>query len=189
MHFSTIATFLASAVAVLAAENKVTFVSTDDVHRTVYFTPSVGHGREMPSIRLAAGQKVSVTFDKGWIGNFHAVHDGKTNTGEGMLGEVTFDGYGGKTFFDVSAIVVPGDVDNISQMYPADAPNTPVSGCQVWPCNNAYWLPDDVQTKVTDQKHIITTVGKNGAGAKLAVRQDADENDVSYSHGYVTGKI
>lgn len=154
----------ALALAVAAqAQNTMTFVSTDDVDRTIYITPSAGV-EGMDPVTVAAGASVAVNFASGFIGNAYAVIEGQDNV-PGMLAEVNFQGWGDMTYFDVSAIVNPNDVDNVHLMYPAASPNTPVSGCNPFPCNNAYYLPDDVQTKVTDQTSIIVTLGSGSTNA------------------------
>ncbi len=182
MYFTKLAALLASAAAVASATNIVTFKSTDSVDRTVYFTPSAGL-RELGSVEVPAGQTVDVTIDQGWIGNFHAVQAGQPNV-PGMLGEVAFNGWNGLNYYDVSAIVNPGDVDNVSELYPFEDPGTPVSGCAVFPCNNAYYAPDDVQTKVTSQTHLVCTLGKNSSGQK----RDVEPESESVARDYVLGK-
>ncbi|ERT01757.1 DNAse1 protein [Sporothrix schenckii 1099-18] len=155
---------VAAAMALAAtaqATNTLTFVSTDNIARTIYITPSVGV-EGMDPVTVAPGATVPVNFAEGFIGNAYAVQEGKENV-PGMLAEVNFQGWGGSTYFDVSAIVNSADTDNIMMMYPADAPNTPTSGCNPFPCNNAYYLPDDVQTKVTDQTNLIVTLGSGSA--------------------------
>ncbi len=72
---------------------------------------------------------------------------------------------------DVSAIVNPADVDNVSELYPKDHPSTPVSGCRNFPCNHVYYAPNDVQTQATTQSHLVCTLGINGIAAK---RSDDD---------------
>lgn len=75
-----------------------------------------------------------------------------------MLGEVCFNSWGGISFFDVSAIVNPNDKNNVKQLWPASAA-TPVSGCTTFPCNDAYYLPDDIQTKGTNEDDLVCTLG------------------------------
>ncbi|KAF4452514.1 hypothetical protein F53441_4626 [Fusarium austroafricanum] len=147
------------ASATYAAAASVTFVTLDDKERTIIFTPDPGY-KGPESVTVSKAKDVTVTFPDKYIGNFYAVQKGAENK-PGMLGEVTFGGYGGKTYFDVSAIVQPNDKDNVKQMWPKSAA-TPMSGCETFPCNNCYWLSDDVQTKVTEEVHLITTLG-NGA--------------------------
>jgi hypothetical protein len=43
-----------------------------------------------------------------------------------------------------------------------------MSGCEEFPCDNAYYLPDDVQTKTTSEDHLITTLGKGSTGINFA---------------------
>jgi hypothetical protein len=84
-----------------------------------------------------------------------------------MLGEVSLNSWNGLTYFDVSAIVDPSDHDNVKQMWPVKS-QTPMSGCEVFPCNNAYWLPDDVQTKATSETDLMTTLGSGSTGLTFA---------------------
>jgi len=186
MHLTKIASLFASLAAFAQAYdggNTVTFQSLDEYERTIYFTPNPGL-EWLPSVQVPAGGNVPVEIPHGWIGNWYGVVEGQQNI-PGMLGEVAFDGWNGQHYYDVSAIVNPHDVDNVSELYPEGDPNKPVSGCRNWPCNNAYWLPDDVQTKVTTQNRLICTLGKNGAAAK---REEVDYNTDSFSHDFVFGK-
>ncbi|KAL1903193.1 hypothetical protein Sste5346_000478 [Sporothrix stenoceras] len=167
--FRNIAAALALA-ATAQAQNTLTFVSTDNVDRTIYITPSEGV-EGMDPVTVAAGATVAVNFATGFIGNAYAVQEGKENV-PGMLAEVNFQGWGGSTYFDVSAIVNSADTDNVMLMYPAEAPSTPISGCNPFPCNNAYYLPDDVQTKVTEQTNIIVTLG--GGNTNATAKRDVN---------------
>ncbi|KAH7152244.1 hypothetical protein B0J13DRAFT_583061 [Dactylonectria estremocensis] len=155
MQFATALLAFAATFTTVAA-NTVTFWTLDDITRTIVFTPSSGHV-EIESVTVNSKKNTTVTFPEGYIGNYYAVQKG-ANDVPGMLGEVTFGGWAGKTYFDVSAIVDPSDHDNVKQMWPASGLE-PMSGCEVFPCNNAYYLPDDVQTKVTDEVDLISTLG------------------------------
>lgn len=155
MQFATTLLALVAAAASVVA-NTVTFVTLDDVTRTIYFTSS--NGFELDPVTVSNAKQTTVTFPDSYIGNFYAVKDGAENT-PGMLGEVTFGGWNGATYFDVSAIVNPNDKDNVKQMWPVNSKN-PISGCEDFPCNSAYYAADDVQTQVTDEVDLITTLGK-----------------------------
>ncbi|KAI5461361.1 hypothetical protein BGZ63DRAFT_424255 [Mariannaea sp. PMI_226] len=154
MQFSTIVMALAAAATSVVA-NKVTFVTLDSAVRTIYFTSS--NGFNIDPVTVSSSEETTVDFPDTYIGNFYAVKEGGSNA-PGMLGEVTFGGWNGATYFDVSAIVNPDDKDNVKQMWPAES-KSPISGCEHFPCNDAYYLPDDVQTKVTNEVHLITTLG------------------------------
>lgn len=167
MQFLKLASALAAAT--LASANTVTFKSLDNVGRTVHFTPNAG-GNDIEHITVPGGGSKKVEFPQGWVGNFYAVSDGQSNTA-GMLGEVAFNGWNGITFFDVSAIVNPNDHVGVKQMYPASS-STPISGCEVFPCNNAYYLPDDVQTKTTTETDLICTLG-GGSSSKRSEEVDS----------------
>jgi hypothetical protein len=148
--------FGAFALASLAAANTVDMVSQDSVDRTIIFTPQIGSS-EIPSVELKGGETKTVSFPQGWIGNWYTVAAGEANV-PGMLGEVRWDGFGGNHFFDVSAIVQPDDHHNVKIMYPKNA-KTPTSGCQTFPCANAYNLPDDIQTKSTTESELVCLIG------------------------------
>lgn len=164
MHFTNaIAGLVASAAAVNAAS--VTFWTLDDVTRTVYFTPSPG-SPEIDPVTVNNQKNTTVDFPDRYLGNFYAVQEGQENV-PGMLGEVAFGGYQGKTFFDVSAIVAPQDHDNVKQMWGVGE-TSPMSGCVQFPCDNAYWVHDDVQTKVTDQVDLMTTLGSGATGINFS---------------------
>lgn len=155
MYFATALFSLVAAAASVSAAT-VTFKTLDDTARTIYFTPNPGY-ESLDSVTTSGGGEKTVTFPDTWIGNYYAVKDGAENT-PGMLGEVNFGGWNGMTYFDVSAIVDPSDTDNVKQLYPAGS-ETPISGCETFPCNTCYYLPDDVQTQVTDSTDLIQTLG------------------------------
>lgn len=148
---------LASATAAQAAS--VTFWTLDDQTRTVYFTPNPGSEDISPAENLSSSQNMTVNMPDTWAGNFYAVVSDASNT-PGMLGEVDFAGWGGLTFFDVSAIVNPNDHDGVHQLFPAND-LSPSSGCEVFPCNDCYWSPDEDQTKSTSEKDLVTTLGES----------------------------
>jgi hypothetical protein len=148
---------LALAAAGYAAANTVDMVSQDNIGRTIKFVPQEG-SPELPELRLEGGETVTAEFPKGWIGNWYTVRDGDESDGNGMLGEIRFDGWGGLNYFDVSAIVKPDDVHNVKIMYPKNA-QTPTSGCQTFPCDNAYNNWDDVQTKSSPEKEFVCLIG------------------------------
>ncbi|KAH6984095.1 hypothetical protein EDB80DRAFT_734582 [Ilyonectria destructans] len=139
--------------------NSVTFWTLDNNVRTLYFTPSLGS-----PVTVSSDANTTVTFPSEYSGNFYAVKQGASQ-GVGMLGEVMFNGWMGLTYFDVSAIVNPEDRDNIKQMWPAKS-LVPVSGCQVFPCDNVYYKANDVQTKTTKEVHLVTTLGSGSTHRK-----------------------
>ena len=155
MHFATSFFGLAAAASAVNAA-AVTFKTLDDVTRQIIFTPSPG-SPEIESVTVSSAQDTTVQFPDHYEGNFYAVTEGSEDK-PGMLGELLFGGWMGFTYFDVSAIVDPNDKNGVKQMWPANT-KEPMSGCESFPCNNAYYLPDDVQTKVTHEDHIITTLG------------------------------
>jgi hypothetical protein len=160
MQFTTSVLALLASAAVSSAAS-VTFWTLDNIERTIYFTGNPGSAPIDP-VTVNNAQQTTVQFPDAWVGNYYAVQAGQANV-PGMLGEVQFGGWNGMTYFDVSAIVTPGDHDNVKQMWPAGS-KTPMSGCEVFPCNNAYYLPDDVQTKVTQEVDLVQTLGSGSTG-------------------------
>lgn len=154
MQFSTLFSMLAAATPILA--NTVTFISQDSTARTIVFTPSEGSD-ELPDLSVEGHGEAVAEFPDGWVGNWISVSEGKNNV-EGMLGEVTFQGWNGVTYFDVSAIVDAHDHVGVKQMWPKEA-KKPISGCEVFPCDTAYYLPDDVQTQTTEETDLVCTLG------------------------------
>ncbi|SPN97670.1 related to dnase1 protein [Cephalotrichum gorgonifer] len=157
MQFSSLfSTVLAVSSATLALANSVTFISQDSTDRTIIFTAN-GGGEKLPDLEVAAGATETATFPDGWVGNWFSVSKGASSV-PGMLGEVAFQGWNDLTYFDVSAIVNPLDHVGVKEMWPAES-KTPTSGCKVFPCNNAYYLPDDIQTKTTTEVDLVCTLG------------------------------
>ena len=178
MQFSSIfLSILASAAA--AAANTVTFQSQDGTGRTIVFTPNAGYS-ELPDVYVEGHGTAVAEFPQGWIGNWYSVSDGSARS-PGMLGEVAFQGWNGLTYFDVSAIVNANDHVGVKEMWPKNS-NSPTSGCKVFPCNNAYYLPDDVQTKTTQETDLVCTLGGSGSS-----KRDEDE-DGNVKRDFVLGK-
>ncbi|KAM0333004.1 hypothetical protein ACHAQA_001661 [Verticillium albo-atrum] len=173
MQFSQLLSVFGAA-AFVAATNTVTFVSLDKTDRTIYFTPNAGYP-EVESVEVAGGESITAEIPDSWIGNWHSISAGKDNV-PGMLGEVAFQGWNGLTYFDVSAIVQPGDHDGVKEMWPVSS-QSPTSGCEQFPCDNAYYVWDDVQTKTTKETELICTLGSgasplSASKAAAAVKRD-----------------
>lgn len=154
--------FLLIAWITFAAANSITFWALDNLDRTVYFTANENQYAIEP-VKVKGSSKKHVHLPHDFTGNFYAVIEGQEDK-PGMLGEVKFSGGFGLTYFDVSAIVDPNDHDNIKQMWPALS-REPISGCETFPCANAYYLPDDIQTKSTAETDLVTTLGGSSAGS------------------------
>lgn len=178
--FMKLASLLAAAG--LAMANTVTFKSLDKTDRTIIFTPNAGKP-EIPSVKVAAGDDLTVDFPHGWIGNWYSVSEGAPDI-PGMLGEVAFNGWNDITFFDVSAIVNPNDHHGVKEMWPTHG-EKPTSGCTVFPCNNAYYIWDDVQTKATQEVDLICTLG-DGELTKRSVEND--ENAPVFKRDFINGR-
>ncbi len=143
-------------LASLVAANSIHFVNQDSTERTIYFFANLGL-EDIPELVIAGSGTANQTFPDSWIGNFYSVSKGNDNV-PGMLGEVRFNGYAGATYFDVSAIVNPSDTEGVKMLFPKNS-NTPVSGCQTFPCANAYNKWDDIATLSTDDEELICLLG------------------------------
>jgi len=169
MQFSTIFA-AAAALATIASAGSVHFVNQDSTQRTIIFTQNAGL-ESISELVIPGLSTANQTFPTGWIGNWYSVSEGATNT-PGMLGEVRFDGFAGATYFDVSAIVNPDDTNGVKEIFPLNS-NTPISGCQKWPCSNAYNKWDDVATLSTDSSELVCLLGtasterRRGAVARM----------------------
>ncbi|EKD14747.1 uncharacterized protein L3040_002824 [Drepanopeziza brunnea f. sp. 'multigermtubi'] len=140
----------------LISAGTIHFVNQDDTDRTIYFTPNEG-GEEIDELEIAGLETVEQDFPEAWVGNFYSVSEDEDNV-PGMLGEVRFDGFAGQTYFDVSAIVNPEDDEGVKMLFPLLSP-TPLSGCQTFPCDNAYNKWDDVRTLSTPESALVCLIG------------------------------
>jgi len=148
---------ISALASVALADNTVTYVNQDSTNRTMVFSPSVGCD-EIEPFCVGPYESVVQTFPLGWIGNFFAIETGNPFT-PGMLGEITFNGWAGITFFDVSAIIDPTDTNGVKQIFPKNS-NEPMAGCQEFPCGNAYYVPtDNLATKSTTETDFVCTIG------------------------------
>ncbi len=159
MQFFSTALFAASALASLAAAqspNVLHFINQDSTNRTLVFTAQEGL-EQVPNLVLEPHGTVNQTMPNSWIGNVFSVSEGAPFV-PGMLAEFRFNGFAGATYFDVSAIVNPNDIDGIKMIFPLSS-SAPVSGCQTFPCTNAYNKWDDVATLSTDDTELVVLVG------------------------------
>lgn len=179
MQFASTLLVAASAlVASVSAANVVHFHNQDSTSRTIYFFHNPGMA-DIESLSISGLNTIeSVTFPDTWTGNFYSVSDGAANV-TGMLGEVMFGGYAGATYFDVSAIVNPLDAAGVKILKPMSS-DTPLSGCQAFPCSNAYNQPDDIATLATDDTELICLLG-TVSNSKRANRQKR------FDHDFVSG--
>lgn len=155
MHSTSLLSALL-ATATLSLANTVTFRSQDSTPRTIVFTPSEGN-EQKDDLKVAGNAEEQVDFPHGWVGNWHSVSEGEEKD-SGMLGEVTFDGADGSTWYDVSAIDDPDDHVGVKQLWP-DGSEDQASGCKTFPCDTVYVNPDDVQTMSTDVSDLVCTLG------------------------------
>jgi len=156
MRFTAIAVSAVATLLSVAQANTIEFVNQDATDRTLVFASNPGM-EEIPNTLVPGNTNKTVTFTTGWTGNWYSVSKGQPMV-PGMLGEIAWDAWGGNHYFDVSAIVNPKDIDGVKIMYPKIA-KTPLSGCQTFPCKNAYNHPDDIQTMSTAEKELVCLIG------------------------------
>ncbi|KAK7966655.1 uncharacterized protein PG986_000932 [Apiospora aurea] len=166
MRFTTnLAALVAAASSLVSATNTITFKNQDSTPKSVVFTANPGF-QSVDKIKVDGNGEVKVTIPQGWQGNYYSVAEGSPNN-PGMLGEVAFQGWNDLTYFDVSAIVDATDVDGVKEIFPATEllakTKMAVSGCTSFPCNTAYYHPDDIQTVSTKETNLITTLGGGNA--------------------------
>ncbi|KAI1437306.1 hypothetical protein GGR50DRAFT_94951 [Xylaria sp. CBS 124048] len=161
MHFTHSLVALATMAATLVNANTITFINQDSTSRTIVFTGN-SNVAKLPNVVVPGNRQVRVTFPNAWVGNAYSVSQGQPFV-TGMLAEFAFAGWGGITFFDVSAIVNPNDTNGIKQLFPASQlnvdPKTVFSGCENFPCSTAYYHPDDIATVSTRETDLICTLG------------------------------
>lgn len=166
-----ISTILLGLASLAAATNTIHFVNQDSTERTIYFTANLGL-EAIPELVINGSSTANQTIPDSWIGNFYSVSKSSPNV-PGMLGEVRFNGFADTTYFDVSAIVNPSDTEGVKMLFPKNS-NHPVSGCQTFPCANAYNKWDDVATLSTDDKELVCLLGnlsnqrRRGMGARMS---------------------
>ncbi|KAK8030873.1 hypothetical protein PG990_000607 [Apiospora arundinis] len=166
MQFTAkLAALVAAAASLASATNTITFKNQDSTPKTVIFTANAGFA-PVNTVKVEDKGETTVTIPDGWQGNYFSIAEGSP-INPGMLGEVAFQGWNDLTYFDVSAIVDATDVDGVKEIYPASQANAKVrvafSGCKTFPCNTAYYHPDDIQTVSTKETHLITTLGGGSA--------------------------
>jgi hypothetical protein len=149
---------LASLAALVSAQTTVEFVNQDTITRTIYFTQQEDLASIDP-VTITRLTNYTVLFPPSWAGNWFSVSKG-ADVVPGMLGKVTFNGWDGLTWFDVSAIVNPNDLNSVKTISPKYS-GTPYSGCESYVngCDNAYYSPNDIQTKSTPKSDLVCTLG------------------------------
>lgn len=154
----------------LAAANKVTFISLDSYDRDVYSKHKAGCAVGDPGcedllvLRVPGFAHAALELPSTWEGNFYSVPAG-TRDKTGMLAEIRVHGFESKSWYDVSALENPNDHDGVKQFWPANDPNAEVSGCITFPCEHAYYHPDDKETqKPTKSDDFYCTLGNADLG-------------------------
>jgi hypothetical protein len=151
--------FLVASLATLgfASANSIIFVSRDATDRTVCFYSAPGHPTP-PSTLVPGKGTVHVAMPFAWEGAFQTSFKSSDCGPVGIRGEVRFNGFEDKTFYDVSAIDALNDNSSVKFLYPQSGQGVK-SGCDHFPCDGAYKKPDDLQTQVTGETDLIREIG------------------------------
>ncbi|KAI1391431.1 uncharacterized protein F4822DRAFT_427283 [Hypoxylon trugodes] len=184
MRFFTQIAAFAAATATLVSANTITLINQDGTTRNAVFTTNL-NSVLLKTVTVAGNSQQVVDIPEGWAGNLYAVAQGEPEV-PGMLAEITFQGWNDFTYFDVSAIVKPGDTTNVKQVYPKtqlESTKTLVSGCALFPCATAYYHPEDIQTVVTSETDLIVTLGTSDNVASREV------NPNLVARHYALGKL
>lgn len=168
-YLSILSTAFALCFAVGATvHNLLYFVPHDSIARTIRFIPNPGSDK-MDDVKAPAGEKLLLEVPNKWSGMFRTFVENPTR--EGVIGEVTFQGWLGLTWYDVSAIDHHYDSTGIHRIYPANRPNDPRSGCMKMPCDGVYLNPDDKQTKSTEGTDLVVEMGVPPSEKELAAKR------------------
>jgi hypothetical protein len=188
VSFTRIAGATMALASLAAAANTVTFVNQDSTTRTIKFTAQSGLAA-IDDLTVKGNENGTATIPDSWIGNWYSVSEGADDT-PGMLGEVRYNGFSGATYFDVSAIVNPDDTNGVKEIFPKSS-ETPVSGCQSFPCSNAYNKWDDIATLSTTETDLICLLGTLSTarrGAVLPRMNTVNPEDIKVSRDFVLGQ-
>jgi len=195
MQFTKTILLAAAALAstAIAQLNTVLFQNVDSTPKTIKFTAGAG-SEPIEPLYIDGLASESQTFPPHWGGNWYSFGEGAQDE-PGMLGEALFQGYNDLTYFDVSSIVNPNDIEGVKMVYPQSG-NYKVdvaqaSGCletlansygKTTGCSNQYNAPDDVATMSTVLTSLICVIGTPTPN----VRRRKVE---MFSRDYVTGVI
>jgi hypothetical protein len=128
----------------------------------------VHHGHEpirTPVFMPRTSQYVKLPVS--WIGSIHAVHAGGGEAAcdrPTVIAEVTFQGYEGLTWYDVSAVDNCCDDTGVHFLLPEFC-KEPVSGCWNFPCENDYFKsPGNGTPHFTGCLDLILLIGNSPLG-------------------------
>ncbi|KAF7929224.1 uncharacterized protein EAE98_005143 [Botrytis deweyae] len=163
-RLNSITIFMISIFSLLASvmANSLEFFTQDTTERTVFFTPNTGSA-EVPSLFLPAKPvdkyAIVVQFPQGWSGSFKAILPGETPNVPKVTGEITFQGFQGKSYYAVSA--VDNCCDNSGIRYLVPKAHGDASGCIMapFPCTESYSRPGDMQVKSTSDVSFLCVLG------------------------------
>ncbi|KAF7889481.1 uncharacterized protein EAF02_001896 [Botrytis sinoallii] len=140
--------------------NTIEFLSFDKEDRVITFT-SHPQCEDLADIHHKGGENFTIEIPLNWGGTVIARKYDAVHPIHRVQAEFQWQGFEGKTHYDASAIDNRTDNSGIRFVYPAGQADVYElrSGCTVYPCDNAYLLPDDVQTKVTRQTDMVIEIG------------------------------
>ena len=155
----------------LVAGNSITIYSWDRADQWVCSTTSVsvnggrdgkqpdGQVCDFTTTKVPASGSVNIYPPQGWIGTIHTVYSLHNCHNPRIIAEVTFQGFAGLTYYDVSAVDNCCDNYGIHWILTHSLTATP-SCCVASPCSGSYTKPHDVQTKFTGEVDLIIWTGR-----------------------------
>ncbi|CAG8971083.1 hypothetical protein HYALB_00009683 [Hymenoscyphus albidus] len=144
-------------IASIASANSIIFVSRYTTDRTVCWYSAPGSAI-IPQIAVPRKGTVYVPIPEGWEGAWQTSKSATDCGPVDIRGEVKFNGFEDKSWYDVSAIDNLTNNEGVYWLYPQSG-NGVHSGCEKFPCDTSYNRPDDKQTQVTDEKDLICEIG------------------------------
>ncbi|KAF7954639.1 hypothetical protein EAE96_005758 [Botrytis aclada] len=146
--------------AVVSGRNTIHFKALDNVPRIISFT-SHPECADIEEIHHRGGEDFMIEMPPYWAGTVMARLYGGVHPINRAIAEFKWQGFEGKTHYDASAVDNHTDNTGVHWVYPAGLGHIPEarSGCTVFPCDNAYLLWDDVQTRVTYQTDMVVEIG------------------------------
>ncbi|CZR56242.1 uncharacterized protein PAC_06130 [Phialocephala subalpina] len=143
----------------LVSANTIKFQNLDSQPREICWYPPQGYPaihssviKPFDSITVGLSGRQDDTFISGIGYQFHPINAGGGEAAcvqPTIVGEITFQGYQGNTYYDISAVDNCCQNNGIHYFYPHNDASAPHSGCFNFPCGGVYIKPGDPQTKIT----------------------------------------
>lgn len=164
--FSFVFIYIAFAALLTVVSANSVQVNNLDFHQPyeLCWVPNAGQPAiHTPVLEPRTSQYVRLPYS--WAGAIHAIYSGGGEAAcdrHAVIAELTFQGFEGKTWYDVSAVDNLNDNTAVHYLYPEFCNDGPVSGCDTFPCSNSYYkdgLPADDQGHATTCLDLVLAFG------------------------------